>query len=100
MPLALSAGKIIGFGDVPPSNPNHDAIDRVTDAQIMYPCATSPSLQFCPKTALGRQWAASNYDPMLGLSRTPGPFTPTWRAVNIVTGITHVGTKWTPIGSL
>jgi hypothetical protein len=85
-PFALSAARIVGFSDVPPSNPNHDAIDRVTDAGIMYPCQTSPSLLFCPKTALGRQWAAANYDRMLGLSGTPLPYTPTFRAVNVQTG--------------
>src|SRR5438105_642039 len=30
-PLALSAARIVGFSDVPPSNANYDAIDRVTN---------------------------------------------------------------------
>src|SRR5438105_11661574 len=86
VPFALGAVRITGFADVPPSNPNHDAIDRVTNAGIMTPCQTSPQLLFCPTTALGRQWAATNYDRMLGLSGTPLPFTPTFQAVNVKTG--------------
>ena len=86
VPLALGAVRITGFADVPPSNPNHDAIDRVTNAGIMTPCQTSPQLLFCPTTALGRQWAAANYDRMLGLAGTPGNFVPTFRGVNVVTG--------------
>src|SRR5438105_14829779 len=86
VPFALGAVTITGFADVPPSNPNHDAIDRVTNAGIMTPCQTSPQLLFCPTTPLGRQWAATNYDRILGLSGTPGNFRPTFRAVNVQTG--------------
>ena len=86
VPLAFANGLITGFADVPPSNPNHDAIDRVTNAGIMTPCQTSPQLLFCPTTQLGRQWAATNYDRILGLSGTPGNFRPTFRAVNVQTG--------------
>src|SRR5437868_13263457 len=49
-PFAFGALRITGFADVPPSNPNHDAIDRVTNAGIMTPCQTSPQLLFCPTT--------------------------------------------------
>ena len=41
---------------------------------------------FCPQQALGRQWAALNYDRILGLDGTARPYTPTFRDVNIETG--------------
>src|SRR5207237_2063766 len=56
------------------------------NAGIMTPCQTSPQLLFCPTTALGRQWAATNYDRILGLSGTPGNFVPTFKGMNVVTG--------------
>jgi hypothetical protein len=66
------------------SNPQtHDAIDRVVDAGIMTSC---DGVNFCPQTPLGRQWAALNYDRLLGLDGDPRPFTPTFRDVNIETG--------------
>jgi|SoiMethySBSTD1v2_1073268.scaffolds.fasta_scaffold395211_2 hypothetical protein len=78
-PLALGVHR---FPDV--TNPQtHDAIDRVVDAGIMTSC---DGTNFCPQQALGRQWAALNYDRILGLDGTARPFTPTFRDVNIETG--------------
>jgi hypothetical protein len=78
-PLALGVHR---FPDV--TNPQtHDAIDRVVDAGIMTSC---DGTNFCPQQALGRQWAALNYDRILGLDGTARPYTPTFRDVNIETG--------------
>jgi hypothetical protein len=78
-PLALGVHR---FPDV--TNPQtHDAIDRVVDAGIMTSC---DGTNFCPQVALGRQWAAVNYDRILGLDGTARPFTPTFRDVNVETG--------------
>ena len=79
-PLALGVHR---FPDV--TNPEtHDAIDRVVDAGIMTSC--DGGTNFCPQIALGRQWAALNYDRILGLDGTARPFTPTFRDVNVETG--------------
>jgi hypothetical protein len=79
VPIALGTHR---FPDV--SNPQtHDAIDRVVDAGIMTSC---DGVNFCPQAPLGRQWAALNYDRLLGLDGTARPFTPTFRSVNVQTG--------------
>lgn len=79
VPLALGTHR---FPDV--SNPQtHDAIDRVVDAGIMTSC---DGVNFCPQASLGRQWAALNYDRLLGLDGVARPYTPTFRDVNVETG--------------
>jgi hypothetical protein len=50
----------------------------------MKPCATSPTLQFCPNQGTIRRGLAKQYDYALGLSGTPGAFTPTFKGLHIV----------------
>src|SRR5436190_463154 len=67
------------FSDVPSTAADHDAINRVYNAGIMKPCATSPSLMFCPNQTAIRRGLAKQYDYALGLSGTPGNFSATFQ---------------------
>jgi hypothetical protein len=109
-PVAFAAIKNDVFSDVPSTAADHDAINRVYNAGIMHPCATSPSLMFCPNQTTIRRGAARQYDYAFGLSGTPGTFTPTFQAVDVKTGgggfatpeqdVNGVGTTFTVIGHL
>ena len=61
-PLAYSAAKDAYFSDVPSSAADSPQIDRVYLAGIMKPCATEPSLMFCPNQTTIRRGLAKQYD--------------------------------------
>jgi hypothetical protein len=86
VPVAMASDV---FTDVPNSHPFHDQINRAYNAGVIGACAGSPpppNQTFCPGNTITKGSAANQYDKAFGLDGTPRSFTPTWRAINIVTG--------------